>query len=154
MLWETGVLGCRTPKACSAVCSSTLERVFCLRGGEEQHQLKPSQFVRKKDPNHYVYIETSSKNLSGGLKEINLENKVVPVYVSPAAGERCLVHLLDWYLQKLSALAFERDVFYWQPKARAPDLQNRGMHVNLLESTSSTQWWRLCVQRLVFLNAK
>ena len=121
MLWETGVLGCRTPKALQRSVFFYVGKSFCLRGGEEQCQLKPSQFVRKKDPDHYVYIETGSKNRSGGLKEINLENKVVPVYASTAAGERCLVYLLDLYLQKLPALAFERDVFYWQPKARVLD---------------------------------
>ena len=94
---------------------------FLLERGGGTAPTEASQFVRKKDPDHYIYIETGSKNRSGGLKEINLENKVVPIYASPAAGERCLVHLLDLYLQKLPALAFERDVFYWQPKARVPD---------------------------------
>ena len=97
-----------------------LGKNFCLRGGEEQRQLKPSQLIRKEDPDHYVYVETGSKNRSGELKEINLENKVVPVYASSAAGERCLVYLLDLYLKKLPALALEKDI-YWQPKQSVPD---------------------------------
>ena len=46
----------------------------------------------------YVDVETGSKNRSGGLKELNVDNKVVPIYACPAAGERCLVYLLDLYL--------------------------------------------------------
>ena len=55
-----------------------------------------------------------------------------------------LLHLLDLYLQKLPALAFKHDVFYWQESRIV--IQNHGMRVNLLESTSSTQWWRLCAE--------
>ena len=89
---------------------------FCLRGREKQRELKPSQLIRKRNPDQYVYVETGSKNRSGGLKELNVDNKVVPIYVCPAAGERCLVHLLDLYLSKLPSIAFEKDVFYRKPK--------------------------------------
>ena len=100
-------------------------KVFCLRGGEEQRQLKPSQLTRKKEPDHYVYVETGSKNRSGGLKELNVENKVVPVYASPAAGERCLVYLLDLYLQKLPPIKYIGSLSEVSLKV----LLNRGMHV-------------------------
>ena len=53
---------------------------------------------------------------SGGLKELNVDNKVVQIYACPAAGERCLVYLLDLYLSKPPSIAFEKDVFYWKPK--------------------------------------
>lgn len=46
--------------------------------------------MHKKDPDHYVHVETGSKNRSCGLREMNIENKVVPVYASPSAGEQCL----------------------------------------------------------------
>ena len=121
MLWNSGVLGTSTPKALQRGVYFSLGKFFCLRGGEEQRQLKPSQLIRKRDPDQYVYVETGSKNRSGGLKEINLQNKVVPVYASPAAGERCVVYLLDLYLSKLPPIAFERDVLYWQPKPVVPD---------------------------------
>ena len=101
ILWETGILSCSMPKSLQRAVFFYMGKDFCLRGGEEQRQLKPSQLVHKRDPDHYVYIETGSKNRSGGLRQINVENKIVPIYASPAAGERCLVFLLDLYLSKL-----------------------------------------------------
>ena len=97
-----------------------LGKNFCLRGGEEQQELKPSQLIRKRNPGQNVYIETGSKNRSGGLKEMNVDNKVVPIYACPAAGERCLVYLLDLHLSKLPSIAFEKDVLYWKPKNDIP----------------------------------
>ena len=99
LLWETGALGCNTPKSLQRSVFFCVGKNFCLRRGEEQHQLKPSQFIRKKDPDHFVYVEAGSKNWSGGLREINTDNKVVPCNASPSAGERCLVYLLDMYLK-------------------------------------------------------
>ena len=89
-----------------------LAKNFCLRGGEEQRELKPSQLIRKRNPDQYVYVETGSKNRSAGLKEMNVDNKVVLIYARPGAGERCLVYLLDLYLSKLPSIAFEKDVLY------------------------------------------
>ena len=54
------------------------------------------------------------------MKELNVDNKVVPIYACPAAGERCLVYLLDLYLSKLPSIAFEKDVLYWKPKNDIP----------------------------------
>ena len=96
------------------------QKLLCLRGGEEQQELKPSQLIRKRNPGQYVYVETGSKNRSGGLKEMNVDNKVVPIYACPAAGERCLVYLLDLHLSKLPSIAFEKDVLYWKPKNDIP----------------------------------
>ena len=42
---------------------------------KELCQVKPPQLIRKKNPDPYVYVETGSKNRSGGL---NVGNKVVP----------------------------------------------------------------------------
>ena len=51
------------------------------------------------------------KNRAGGLGQLNLEHKRVPVYASPDAGVRCHVTLLDMYVSKLSTAAKERDFF-------------------------------------------
>ena len=51
---------------------------------------------------------------------MNVDNKVVPIYAGPAAGERCLVYLLDLHLSKLPSIAFEKDVLYWKPKNDIP----------------------------------
>ena len=54
-------------------------KVFCLRGGEEQRELKVSQFVQEHNPNKYVYCENGSKNRSGRLNQLHLQNKIAPV---------------------------------------------------------------------------
>ncbi len=38
--------------------------------------------------------------------------KKVPIYATPEFGDRCHVHLLDYYLEKLSAEARDKDFFY------------------------------------------
>lgn len=49
---------------------------FCLRSGKEHHALKVYQRVRHTEPFvHYVYTENGSKNRSGGLNQLRLENK-------------------------------------------------------------------------------
>lgn len=51
-------------------------------GGEEQRNLKKSQFTRFYSPDMYKYIENGSKNRSGGTAQLNLENKVVQIHAS------------------------------------------------------------------------
>ena len=54
---------------------------FCLREGKEHRSLKISKIVRHTEPSvHYVYTENSSKNRSGALNQLRLENKTVPVF--------------------------------------------------------------------------
>ena len=114
MLWDKKILGTSNPLM--------LQRaVFCLRGGEEQRKLKPSQLIHKSNTDRYSYVKAGSKNRTGGLKQLNVENKVVAVYASPADGERCLVSLLDFYPKRLPPIAFEKDILYWQPKNQVPD---------------------------------
>ncbi len=74
-----------------------------------------SKLLRLKDPDRYIYTENISKNRAGGLAQLRLEHKQVPVYASSSAGERCHVRLLDLYLSKLPTSAKECDVFYCQP---------------------------------------
>ena len=99
-LWASGILGCSSPTALQRTVFFYLGKNFCLRGGEEQQELKPSQLIRKRNPGQNVYVETGSKNRSGGLKEMNVDNKVVPIYACPAAGKRCLV----WFTPKQTAI--------------------------------------------------
>ncbi len=87
---------------------------FCLRGGQEQRDLKPSQIVRSYNPDCYTYVENGSKNHSGiNPKEANT---VVPVYTPVSSRPRCLVYLLDTYFQTFPPKAIEMDVFYLRQK--------------------------------------
>ena len=55
-LWKSGV-GTDDPLALQRAVFYYVGKVFCLRGGQEQRNLKPSQFVRSSDPDRYTYVE-------------------------------------------------------------------------------------------------
>ena len=121
VLWSSGVLSVDNPKGLQRAVFYYVGKVFCLRGGDEQKNLKPSQFVRSQQPDRYVYTEHGSKNRSGGLGQLNVENKQVTGYATPDNQPRCIVFLLDKYFLKLPKYAFEKDVFYLRPKQRGSD---------------------------------
>ena len=52
--------------------------------------------------------------------EMHIPNKIVPIYSTPEAGERCHVHILDMYLSKLPEDAISKDVFYLRPLSGVP----------------------------------
>ena len=119
-LWEREVLGINTPRQLLRAVFFLNGRNFCLRGGEEHRQLKLSQLTRKTDPDRYIYTEHASKNRSGALQQMRVENKIVPVIANPEAGIRCHVAILDLYLSKIPASAVSKDVFYLQPVPKVP----------------------------------
>ena len=120
LLWSSGVLSTKNPKGLLNAVFFLNGKNFSLRGGEEHRQLKLSQLRRYTDPLKYVYTENASKNRSGGLKQMRVKNKVVPIVAVPESGDRCHVYVLDLYMQKLPAEAITRDNFYVQPCSRIP----------------------------------
>ena len=114
-LWATGILGTDNPIKLQRAVFYYIGKIFCIHGGQEQRSMKPSQFQWKFDPDQYIYIENGSKNNSGA--RLKVQNKDVPMYANPEAGERCFVRLLDLYLAKLPPFAFENDILYLRPKA-------------------------------------
>ena len=64
------------------------------------------------DPDCYIYTENGSKNRSGGLWQLHVENKIVPIV---ANSELCHVSLLDEYISKLPQKAYDLDCFYMKP---------------------------------------
>ena len=115
LLWSKGVLNTTTPRGLLRAVFFYNGKNFVLHGGQEHRNLQISQLSRLYCPDRYVYMENSSKNRAGGLAQLRLEHKTVPIYSVPSAGERCHVRLLDLYLSKLSASAKEKDNFYCQP---------------------------------------
>ena len=99
-LWDSGVLSAKTPDGLQKAVFYYLGKVCCLRG-EEQRHLKLSQFTRLHNPERYIYTEHGSKNRNGGFYQLHIENKVVPIFKNQEAGCRCLVSLLDLYIDKL-----------------------------------------------------
>ena len=97
---------------------------FVLRGGEENHSLKRSQFIRSPadldlydEETYYEYAENGSKNRQGRFEQVQFENKVVTAYAQPG-NKKCVVKLLDAYLSKLPSGS---DTFYLRPCQKVPD---------------------------------
>ena len=120
-LWTSNVIGDHTPLALQRAVFFYVGKAFCLRGGQEQRNLKRSQFVRSVDPDCYIYCEFGSKNHSD--QNPRDSNKIVPIYANPSARPRCLVYLLDLYFSKFpdsSKLKAKDDIFYLCPVSKNP----------------------------------
>ena len=90
----------------------------CQCGGQEQRDLSINQFVRSStdisqyDANtYYDYTEFISKNNLHRFRDIHSKNKVVRIYAVTDSG-KCLVHLLDYYFNKLP---YDPKAFYLRP---------------------------------------
>ena len=63
------------------------DKNFMLQGGQKHRDLKLSMFTRLNDPDQYIYVENISKNRGGGLDQLKLKHKKVPIRASPSSGE-------------------------------------------------------------------
>ena len=121
ILWDTNVLDITTPAGLLNCVFFYNGKNLCLRGGDEHRQLKFTQlrrdllYVDGVQKNCYIYTEHGSKNRSGGLGQLHIENKVVHHFEVPEAGSRDYVKILDLYLSKLPKEAIARDNFYVRP---------------------------------------
>ena len=59
-LWESGAIGIYSPKALSRCVFYYVGKAFCIRGGQEQRDLKSFQFIREYNPDRYTYVENGS----------------------------------------------------------------------------------------------
>ena len=66
-LWNSEVIGIYSPHALVRCVFCYVGKAFCLRRGQEQGSLKPSQFVHEYEPDRYTHVENSSKNNQGGF---------------------------------------------------------------------------------------
>ena len=88
-------MGTKTPKALQNAAFFIFGKMFCLHGGIELRELKPSQVQRHMNPDRYIYSEDVSKNCNGIFKQLNIATKVVvPLLSCPETGERCPVHIV------------------------------------------------------------
>lgn len=60
-LWAT-VFNTSDPTGLQRTVFFHLGKTVCLQRGQEQHDLKPSQLSRHRNPGRFVYVEHSSKN--------------------------------------------------------------------------------------------
>ena len=76
-MWEKKILDVESPKGLLRAVFFYVGKVRCLRVGDEQCKLKTSQFTCSSNQDIYKYVENRSKNRSGGLQQLNLENKII-----------------------------------------------------------------------------
>lgn len=62
----------------------------------------------------------SMKNRSGGIDQLQMENKSVRCVAVPENRPICLVYLLDKYLSKLPRFAYNSDILYCRAKPNCP----------------------------------
>lgn len=124
-LWKK-VLDLDSPKGLLRAVFFCNGKNFCLRGGQEQRNLKISQLKREtivvdgKEVHSYVYKEFGSKNRQGNFSSLNLQNKIVRQHQNTTNPERCHVQILDKYLSKPPKEAQAKDVFYLTPLLNKP----------------------------------
>ena len=75
-----------------------------------------------------------------------MKNKVVPLYPSPEAGERCPVYILDRYISKLPSEARKKDLFYVRPLDNITSDPNRPWYssVPLGKHTLQSKFKNMC----------
>ena len=114
-LWSSGALSTETPKGLLRAVFFLNGKNFGIVGREKHRELKISDLKRVVNPPRYVYTKSVMKAHATLLPET--------VYIEAVAerGNRCHVHVLDLYLQKLPPEAFENDIFYLQPIAPFKD---------------------------------
>ena len=84
LFWEKGLLGSLTPKVLQRTVFFYAGLHYCLRGVQEQYDLRPEQFSRNptnvtvyNESVYYEYTEFASKNNQHRFKDVNAANKVV-----------------------------------------------------------------------------
>ena len=66
-LWSSGAIGIYSPKALVRCVFYYVGKAFCICGGQEQRDLKPSQFLREYNPDRYTYEEMDRKTIQATL---------------------------------------------------------------------------------------
>ncbi len=120
-LWESGTIGTSTPSALLRAVFFLNGKNFCLRGRQEHRRLRLSQLKRYHSPDMYVYTENASKNRQGGIRQLKVKNKVVPILATPLVGHQCRhAQIQDRLISKLPPAAVEKDYFYCRPLDNLP----------------------------------
>ena len=155
MMWNKGILGTSTPQSLLNAVFYLIGQSFCLRGGEEHRQLCISQVVWQFNPVCYVYTETGSKNKKDTFMEMHIQNKVVPFYSSPAAEERCHVHILDTIYRSSPKMQFKKISFIYVLCQECLIIQLRpGSRMYPLVEINWVKWFLTCAPVLEQQEAK
>ena len=116
-LWTENVLGDDTPERLLNTLVYCFGLQFALRSGQEHRRLRPDMLQLVDVPGckpYLSYVESGSKNNSGGLNERHLKNKSVKVFANEVNPDRCVIRLYKKYMALRPQVA-SADVFYLQP---------------------------------------
>jgi hypothetical protein len=145
-LWKMGLLGDSSPSILLDTMVFLLGLNFALRSGEEHRMLSRDQLVLVKDVEqpYLEYTEKISKNNQRGLKDYNVERKVVRAYAHVSDPNRCLVNLYSKYIRLCPDVAVNGPVYLQALRKPKADVWYSAMPVgrNTLAKTVS----RLCSQ--------
>ena len=135
-LWEAGIF-------------LYLGNTLCLRGGQEQHNLKPSQFHCEYNQDRSVYIKNWLKNNPSGFGSGYQSNKVVTLHINNGFEPQWVVFLLDFYFSKCLQSA-ETDVFYLRPLSKMHSGHDSLWFLSVpLGKTSSVSLLKKCARQML-----
>jgi len=118
-LWNTGILGCETPKQLIRTVFVMTGKFFGLRGGHEHRNLEWGRDITLQQTEMgeaLVYINRSSKNNAGGLKERHIAPKQVKAFENSENPSRCLIKIYKLYAEKRKTI--ENTAFYLKPREK------------------------------------
>jgi hypothetical protein len=134
LLWQSGVMSFETPQNLQNMIFYYIGLHFCLRGVQEQHDLKIQQIVRHPldvdlyDSNtYYEYVELISKNNQHRFKDIHSKNKTTKVFAM-VGSTKCVVKMLDFYISKLPE---NPKSFYLRPLKDRPTDESKPWYANI-----------------------
>lgn len=118
-LWSSGALSTDNPKALIRAVYFLNTKNFGLTTSERHRELRLSHLKRITQPDRYIY---NKPKCLGSFMNVHVvgNKKATCVDATVEKGNRCHVHVLDLYIQKLPPEAFEKDVFYLQPVNERP----------------------------------
>jgi hypothetical protein len=114
-MWEEGVLRDDSPQKLLDTLVYCFGLNLALRSGKEHRSLRQgmSQLFEAK-PAHLLYVESGSKNNSGGLRDRKVTNKTVKIFENVSNPSRCVIQLFKKYMYLRPSNA-PTTAFYLQP---------------------------------------
>jgi len=146
LLWSKGVLDSRTLKGLLRTVFFYNGKNFTLRGGQEHRNLQISQLSRLYHPDRHIYTENSSKNRAGGLAQLRLEHKRIPIYSVPSAAM-----YVCWTCTSVNCQPMQRrrTTFIVSPYNRTAQcmMMHPGIRAFRVVRITCQRWYLRCLQR-------
>ena len=141
ILWSKGLLGSHSPQSLVDTMVFMAGLYFALRSGEEHRQLRFSSVTlveKARSTPYLLYVESVSKNNSGGLKHRKVDAKQVIHHANIENPRRYFVEMYKQYCSHRPAKVKE-DAFYLSP---IPNAKGQPIGVNIHLQTQSSMYVR------------